>query len=794
MESNMKKISFNENWRYGVLGCADKKSVVLPHDAMFYEPREADSLGGTNTGYFRANDYEYEKAFTFPKDYEQNALLLEFEGVYRDAEVYLNGEKLAYRPYGYTNFYVELTDKVKFGEENLLRVIARNADQPNTRWYSGAGIYRPVYLYVGEKEHIALEGGVKIDTLSINPAAIRVTVLTTCAGEIKIELSGDKLITSLTKPTSGVAVFETEVEGAKLWSPSSPYLYTLKATFNGKDEESVSFGIRTIECDAKNGFRINGERFIMHGACIHHDNGLLGATCHPYAEYRKVKLLKEAGYDAIRSAHNPCSKALLDACDRLGMLVMDELVDMWYIHKTKYDYADHFDEWWKKDALKMINKDYNHPSVVIYSVGNEVSETAKDRGINTMREMHKYCHNLDSNRFVTCGINIFFNYLSAMGFGVYSDKKAEKTPEKPKKVKKQAVGSEFFNNLAGMLGADFMKFGATLSGSDKYTKKAFKEMDIAGYNYGIKRYKKDLKKYPDRVICGSETFCSDAYKFMEIARDNPALIGDFVWVGMDYLGEVGLGSWEYKNYAPDYSHGVGWITAGSGRLDITGRSYGELAYTRVAFGLDKIRIGVIPVDNATKIHSPSAWRHTNSIESWSFNGLNGYKTKVEVYAQAYRVALFINGKKVGEKTNTKDCLFSFNVKYYDGEVTAIAYDKSRKVIAKTSLKTAENSTKLMLSAEEKQINKDQLCYVNVRYTDENGIDKPLVRGDVKFSVSGGKLLGVGNGCSYYERSYLSDTADTYYGMAAAVIEPTDDKITVLAESPFGNAETTVLVK
>ena len=295
-----------------------------------------------------------------------------------------------------------------------------------------------------------------------------------------------------------------------------------------------------------------------------------------------MRILMENGYNALRSAHNPCSKALLDSCDRLGMLVMDEYVDAWYIHKTDFDYVHYFEKWWREDLKDMVSKDYNHPSVIMYSTGNEVSETAQKKGIRLTKEMTEYLHTLD-DRPVTCGINIFFNFLSSVGFGVYNDKKAKKEVEKA--GKRKAVGSEFFNNLAGLLGDNTMKLGATLHGCDVRTRDAYAGMDIAGYNYGILRYRHDLKKYPQRLILGSETFCKDAYTFWELAKKHRRIIGDFVWAGMDYLGEVGIGAWEYRDYAPDFSHGPGWISAGSGRIDLTGKPLAEAAYTRVAFEL-----------------------------------------------------------------------------------------------------------------------------------------------------------------------------------------------------------------
>ncbi len=791
---------FNDSWSYRRIGEDEYISVTLPHDAMLCEPRTDTALGEHNIGWFESYDYEYVKKFDVPKEWEDKSVYIEFEGVYKCAEVYVNGEKAAFRPYGYIDFTVDIGGLLKYGESNEIKVIARNADQPNSRWYSGSGIYRDVNLFVADKKHIE-HNGLKIKTLSIAPPKVEVSVSTSDGSETKIEITdADGNVCAKAETQNGKA--EIELADGKLWSPSQPCLYECTAKC-GTDTAKASFGIRTITCTPEKGFEINGERVILNGACIHHDNGLLGACAYKSAEERKIRLLKEVGYNAVRSAHNPCSKALLDACDRMGMLVMDEYVDVWYIHKTEYDYVNYFSEWWDKDLKEIVDKDYNHPSVIMYSTGNEVSETAQKKGIEWTKRMTDYLHSLDDSRPVTCGINIFFNYLSSMGFGVYSDKKAEKAAKKAEKAKakaakskgkkKKKVGSEFFNTIAGLLGDKFMKWGATLHGSDVKTRDAFKNMDVAGYNYGINRYEKDLKRYPDRLILGSETFCKDAYRYSKLAADNPRIIGDFVWAGMDYLGEAGIGAWEYKNYAPVFGTGLGWLTAGSGRLDITGRGHGEAAYTRVMYGLDKIAFAVIPVDTAFEKHSPSAWKMTNAKTSWSWEGCDGKKTKVEIYSRDYKAELLINGKRVGVKKIDKTGRAIFKTKYRDGEATAIAYDKNGKETARTTMRTAEKETKLTLIPEAYAVKAGELAYVRIAYTDNNGEVKPLARADVKVQVSGGKLLGLGNGCSYTERSYLGDTTDTYYGEALAIVMPEEKEITITAQSKYGNASATVAV-
>lgn len=786
---NVKKIDFNQAWTFCRVGEETVKcEVMIPHDAMISEKRTEDSAGGINTGWFEGYDYIYEKEFEIPDEYEKQEISFEFEGVYHNAEVYLNGEKAAYRPYGYTNFYIDADPYLKYGEKNQIRVIAHNADQPNSRWYSGAGIYRPVWMYVRPKQHI-LRNEIRVRTLSVDPAVIEAEVNTNAPGKVKLEViadAGSDVITAAEIHTDGKLTKQFEIPDAKLWSVNTPNLYRLRVTFaaeqeNGQnkcmdtDQEEVIFGIRTLKWDEENGITINGERVILRGACIHHDNGVLGACCYPDAEARKIRILKENGYNAIRSAHNPCSKALLEACDRQGMLVMDEFVDVWYIHKTEYDYVNYFKEWWKQDLKDMVEKDFNHPSVILYSTGNEVSETAQKKGIHLTKTMTEYLHRLDDSRPVSCGINIFFNFLSSIGFGVYSDKKAKKEAEQAEKTKgkkkKKAVGSQFFNDLAGLMGSGFMKTGATFYGCDVKTRGAFANMDIAGYNYGIKRYQHDLKKYPDRLILGSETFCDDAYTFWEMAKKNPRIVGDFVWAGMDYLGEVGVGSWEYRDYAPEFNHGPGWITAGSGRIDLTGKPLAEAGYTKTAFELtNRPVIAVRPVNHTGEKHSPSAWKMTNAIESWSWEGYEGKVAEVEVYARGARVDLFLNGKKVGSNTLKNSCDTRFKVEYQPGMLETVVYNQKGKEISRNTLYTAGKETELRAIAEEQSVQKDHLAFIRLQYTDKTGTVKPLKRGILKVSVKGGKLLGLGNACPYNEIGYSTNETDTYWGEALAVVQ------------------------
>ena len=788
----MQSTLFHEGWTCRHLDEPGTEIAVrVPDDAMLREKRSHDALGGLNVSWFEGYDYLYANTLEVPAGTEGLHRVLEFEGVYRKAEVLINGQKAAYRPYGYTNFYVDCDAFLHTGS-NRIEVIARNADQPNSRWYSGAGIYRPVRLWTGPRAHIGLNG-IRVRTLSLDPAKAEVTVAVCGEGPVTVAVMDGERV--LAQAAGTERSFTLELPGAKPWSPEAPRLYTCRVTF-GEDTAEETFGLRTLSW-GEQGLLINDTRVILRGACIHHDNGLLGAACHPDALERRLRLLKENGYNAIRSAHNPCSKAALEICDRLGLLMMDEYADMWYIHKTQYDYASELGDWWQQDLTDMVAKDYNHPCVILYSTGNEVAETAQPRGIAFTRQMTDFLHGLDDTRPVTCGINIFFNFLNAIGFGQYSDEKAAKEAarnakarESGKKTKERATGSKFFNDLAGIMGADFMKFGATLHGSDVKTREAYAAMDIAGYNYGEKRYERDLKKYPDRLILGSETFCADAYRFWELAKKEPRLLGDFVWAGMDYLGEVMIGSWEYQEYCPSFDQGPGWITSGGGRIDLTGKPLGEALYTRVALEREAGPcLAVRPICHEGK-HSPSAWKMTNAMPSWSFRGYEGRMATVEVYARCAEAELKLNGTSLGRKAPKNNCVITFKVPYQNGTLEAVSYDADGKVIGTDSLTTAGEQTQLLLEPEEKAVRKGHLAFVRLRLTDAQGITKVTERDSLSLQVTGGTLLACGSACPYYEKSYLGSVCDTYYGEALAIIE-VQDEVTVTAAGKHGTAQTTV---
>lgn len=757
----MRKINWNEGWLYRHLDSADALcSITVPYDCMLHEERSDDAPGGCNNGWFTGYDYEFIKALRMPETVPPH-LYLEMEGVYHRAEVYVNGKQAAYRPNGYLGLTADIAPLLHTGE-NQVRVIARGADIPNARWYTGVGIYRDVWLHEAGERHIRPDG-LRITTLGIDPAKVRIDLDAVGKGRAKVSILRDEqTVAQGDCDVDGTGSVTLTIPNAALWSPDEPNLYTCRVDF-AEDVTETVFGIRTVSCDAKNGLCINGKRVILRGACVHHDNGLLGAASLPEAEERKIRLLRQAGFNAIRSSHNPCSKVLLDVCDRHGMLVMDEYADSWYIHKTKHDYATYMQEWYPADLKDMAAKDYNHPCVVLYSLGNEVTETVEKRGVDLFCAMRDCLRSHDATRPITCGINIGFNQAAMTGNSFFSDEKAAKNDFKN-------LGTEDANHRKWRFGPLFTKLNAILPGCDRATRDIFRESDVAGYNYGVLRYGYDRWKYPERAILGSETFCEDAQRFWRIANRDKGIIGDFVWTGIDHLGEVGLGAWEYKDYAPTYIHTKGWLTSGVGRIDVTGKLLPEAYYMLAAYGLlKKPCIGVLPPHHMGERHSPSGWKFTNAVESWAWEGCEGMQTRVEVYGCGDHVELYLNGHKVGKRSLRRNCRAQFSLSWQPGVLTAIVFDKGGEEISRACLHSAEKETQLRIDPEEPQVKAGGLCYLRLRLTDVHGTTKVMERERIRVTVEGGELIGLGHACPYNDDGYVSDATGTYWGEALAIV-------------------------
>lgn len=748
-------LDFCRNWTFCKEGGAPVP-VDLPHDAMLLEKRDGGCRNGVNSGYFPGGRYTYEKAFELDAAMLGKSVVLHFEGVYQNCKVYANRKLADSHRYGYTAFDVDISDFVQSGE-NTVRVEVDNSLEPNCRWYSGSGIYRPVQLLIREKNHITQ---VHLETVDIHPAKLRVDVQTTQESAITVEVYEGKKLVASGKP--GIL----EVPEAKLWSGDNPFLYTVLVKTD-TDERVIPFGIRKLEWSAKTGLLVNGQRVLLRGGCIHHDHGVLGACEYYDAEECRIRILKENGFNAVRIAHNPASQITLDICDKLGMYVMNETFDGWYVPKTYHDYARWFEAEWKDDLTAMVESSRNHPCVIMYSTGNEVSETATQKGAEVCRMLTDFVHSLDNTRPVTAGVNVLLNVYANMGMGVYKDKGDYKPEPLPRKggYKEKETGSAFFNAMAQKLGPlmFFMSKGAK---GDKACLGAANGLDILGLNYASSRYDEDAAKYPDRMMVGSETMVADLPYNWERVKKHPQVVGDFVWSAWDYLGEACIGDWTYHSYK-----GLP-LLAGQGMIDITGKPLASMYFMQIIWGLRKKPfIGVRPVNHAKEAPSTGAWQFTNAIDSWSWQGFEGTKATVEVYADAAAVRLKLNGSEVGTKP-VKKYKALFKVAYKSGTLVAEALDERGKVISSHSLTTAGTETVLTAKPDKNVLraNNQDLCYLPIEFTDKAGNLKPYVEQRVEIEVSGAAALaGFGSALCKTDEVFDKNYHDSYRGRALAVL-------------------------
>ena len=819
----MEKLDFNREWSFYKAGHdTDIEILNLPHDAMVHEKRDPECKNSKTTGYYPGGKYIYCKEFEISKDDQGKKVIIEFEGAYQNTQISINGEEVYFHPNGYTGFTIDADKYLKFGEKNEIKVVVDNSGEPNTRWYSGSGIYRPVWMYVCEKTHIAIDG-VQVKALSYSPAQINVKTIAN---------GGEAFVTILYQGKTVVEAVEgmdvtIDIPAAHLWSENSPNIYEcqVKLFEHGKltDEQTTNFGIRVIEWSTK-GLFINGKETKLRGACIHHDNGILGACEFPATAERRARILKESGFNAIRCAHNPCSKALLDACDKEGIYVMDEFVDMWYEHKNKYDYASVFDEWHERDLAAMVLKDYSHPSVIMYSIGNEVTETAEERGIELTKKMSDYVRSLDPSRPVTCGINMALNIMHFAGMGVYQpgpDEPAtipqKKNPKalalllEQKKLRQgssfegkenpldaigkeqngneekgKLVGSEYFNNMMVEM-KEQQRNIVKQEIARILSEDSFAALDIAGYNYADGRYYLDKEEYPNRVSVGTETLPQRIYKNWKAVMELPYLTGDFMWTGWDYIGEAGVGAFCYDSVGTKDKE-YPFLLAGSGIIDILGNPRPEVWLDKAVFGLSDIPyIGVEPVTHSNENHIISPWRFSDAVHSWSWNNLDGRKAEIVVYSNADKVELQLNNQSLGTK-QVEECQAHFETKYEAGELVAIAYNEQGKELGRDVLTTAGEETVITLKTEKikLQANGQDVAYIDVLLTDNKGEIKAAKDMLLTIKVEGvGTLAGFGSANPCTEEAYVGESHETYYGRAQAVVragyEEGSIKVTVSAE-------------
>jgi beta-galactosidase len=768
----------DKNWRFfrGAAEGAEKATfndsswriVDLPHDYSIedlnrdgkYKPSKDEvcsgpftskSVGGRSVGYTVGGEAWYRKRLDIPEKWSGKRIKILFGGVYMNSDVWVNGVLLGNHPNGYTSFEYDLTDHIKFGAPNVLTVRVRNMGE-NSRWYSGSGIYRHVWLRVLPPVHFAL-WGTFVSTPKITSQSADVSIATTISNESKkpaslllrtrllspkgVELGSDKASVKLNPGEKKTIVRNMSVNNPMLWDLDSPNLYLAKQEIliDGKnvDASETTFGIRSIAVSAEKGFTLNGKALLLKGGCVHHDNGCLGSAAYDRAEERKVRLLKDAGYNAVRCAHNPPSVAFLDACDKIGLLVIDEAFDCWKQGKKAQDYHLYFDEWWKRDLDSMVLRDRNHPSIIMWSVGNEIKEVHHGE-YKTGKMLADRVRELDPTRFATQALN------------------------KP-------------------------KLGAKLD-------KPFSALDICGYNYGLRMYEKDHKRLPNRVMLGTESFDKQSYENWEKVEELPYLIGDFVWTSLDYLGEAALG-WgkrgkDGKKKAKDV---YPWTVAYCGDLDLIGGRRPSWHYRNIFWnrGVPNVAAFVKPPKTSFPEGAPcTSWAFGDYCRSWNWKGYEGKELDVVVFCNRGEVELRLNGKSLGrKKLGAKEKYrLEWSVPYEPGVLEAVAYDKGAEV-AKWTLKTAGAATELRVTPESKSLKADgmDICFVKVEVLDGKGVLVPNAANKVEFKVEGpGKLIAVGSANPRSFDSFQQSSRTAFRGRCVAIVKSTGKpgEITVTA--------------
>ena len=711
---------------------------------------------GASTGHVVGGTGWYRKTFTLSRDDKNKLVSIYFEGAYMETDVWVNGNYVGNHKHGYTSFYFDITKLCKpAGEKNLVAVRVMNKGM-NSRWYSGSGIYRHVKLIVTNPLHID-QWGVQVTTPVVSGRESKVKVVTKISNEksekseIKIStrlLDGDNKVVGEAETSSSInandktqAAQDITIKSPKLWSPDSPYLYKAEVTVsaNGKTEDMTtsSFGIRTITFSAENGFMVNGREMELKGGCVHHDNGILGAVAIDRAEERRIELLKANGFDAVRSSHCPPSPAFLDACDRLGMLVIDEAFDMWEKPKNPDDYHKFFDEWWQGDLSSMVLRDRNHPSVILWSIGNEIQERADSSGLAIIKKFRPVINQLDSTRPITSAV------------------------------------CEFWDNPG-------KKWDATAP--------TFALLDVGGYNYQWYQYESDHQKFPNRIMVGTESVPQHALENWRLVEKDNYVVGDFVWTAMDYLGESGIGHTFCANEKYDFSKPWPWFNSWCGDIDLIGDKKPQSYYRDVVWRRSKIEMAVhVPLADSCK-EKISYWGWPDEQQSWTWPGNEGKKMSVNVYSRSPLVRLELNGKIIGEKQIPDSSITAkFEVPYEPGELKAIAIENGKQV-HKVTLTTTNTPKKILLKADRSSIqsSRNDLAYVTVEIADDKGNIVPNANLPVEFSISGaGELAAVGNANPSEMASFHQPKRNTFRGKCLVILRPKGNAgdITLEASSP-----------
>ncbi len=762
-------------------GGGNAKAVTLPHDHLVEIPRNPREPNGPGNGYFHEEDVVYKAALDLAPDAAGKRVWMEFEGIYQNAFVYVNEAFAGKCAYGYSNFYLDITRFVNAGRPNEVKVIVKNG-VPSGRWYTGGGIYRDVNIMIADPVHIAPDGVfVHAEDITAELAAVDVDVeLANDTMQMKtlqlraslLDAEGNAAAEGLIPVTLGEAEKNTYrlhlfVSNPSLWDDSSPYLYQYKVeVLEGEmvlDTECGTFGIRKLQLDPVHGLRVNGKTVKLRGGCIHHDNGVIGTREFPFAAEYRVKKLKEAGFNAIRSAHNPMSRHLLRACDKYGLYVMDEYSDIWTTSKVAYDYSMHLTEWWEHDIGNLVRKDRNHPCVIMYSIGNEIPETGNTVDSAWGKKFADRLKALDPTRYTINSMNLLLAGMSTL-------KKMAPAGGDNQSGEINTVMTSLGDMMAQLMQSPMLA---------KLTEEAAGQVDIVGYNYALARYEPEGKEYPNRILVGSETNPPDLDRNWETVMRLPYVIGDFDWTAWDYLGEAGIGATGYgDNVGP-----MGMMYAAypykaayCGDINLTGDRRPVSYWREIIWGFRTAPyIAVQPAEHYGEQKIPSQWVFSDALRSWNFAGYEGKGVVVEVYADADEVELVINGRSVGRKApgETKKALAVFDTVYEAGSVEAIAYRDGVEIGRDKILTAAEGAAlKAVMSSREETLPADgsDIAFIDLSVLDAAGNLNPEDVKQVSVTVEGpGVLAGFGSASPCNEENFYDTCAATYEGRIRAAV-------------------------
>lgn len=816
----MRNVNIDRGWKFqkglhSFIPSPEKKDpeieVNLPHDYMIGNDVSASAPSGFSGGYYTAGIGSYSKDIEIPAGWENEELYLCFDGVMMNATVEINNSRVFLQHNGYIPFSIKITPYVYFGKTNRISVTVNPCMQPNSRWYTGAGIFRSVELRHMPKLHIA-DNGIYGRTIDIeydsqgNPLAaflraeveIRNETLENKIALAEVYLTGeddDQIILTrrqklqINPDSSGTAYINMTVDHPLLWDTDSPNLYRLHArvtdlgifkthfvpgTEHTADETSILFGIRTVTADPRHGLRINGVPVKLKGGCVHHDNGMMGAVSLYNSEARRISIMKKLGFNAVRTSHNPPSSVFLEACDRLGMFVFDEAFDAWGIMKQPGDYSQYFDTDWEKDMTSFIRRDRSHPSVIIWSTGNEIPERGgMNNGYTLAAKLAEKIHHLDPDRPVS-------NAICSYWTGLDDDLTQEQTSDIPDTLSEDGVPLQNIDT------------GKNNNTWEEYSEPFTNGLDIVGYNYMENKYQTDHRMYPDRVMLGSENYPREIGLHWPMIEQSPWVIGDFTWTAFDYIGEAGIGKslflepddpmikagpFSLMSILPEFP----WRLANVADVDINGQILPQGTYRSIVWGSDKTFLYSYDPAVYDKTELIGNWGFTAVYKNWNWKNAEGKPVRAAVFSNGDEVELFQNGIPVGRiKAGERPAAelpksFLFDLSYTPGTLEAVSY-RNGKVLSKDILKTTGPAVQIRLIPEKTSLyaNGHDVVYIRAELADENGDLVPDSCRQLHASVvpadhTDAVLSAFGSSAPVTEENYTCGTFTTYRGTATAII-------------------------